>query len=68
MFHMGDHADAWPAFGFHLVEVFKAGEVSSSVRSSGLSGLLADWVSSSHVVDAGDLQGFGALLSTGEVG
>lgn len=68
MFHMGDHADAWPAFGFHLVEVFKAGKVSSGVWSSGFSGLLADWVSSSDIIDAGDLHGFGALLGTGEEG
>jgi hypothetical protein len=31
VFHMGDHANAGPAFGFHLVEVFEAGDVSSSI-------------------------------------
>lgn len=65
---MCDHADAGPAFRLHLVEVFQAAEVSSGVGSSGFGGLLADWVGGSHVVDAGDLQGFGALLGGGEDG
>jgi len=65
---VGDEADAGPAFRFHLVEVFEAGEVSSSVRSSSFSSLLADGVGSTHVVDAGHLHGLGALLCVGENG
>jgi len=31
VFHVCDHADAGPALGFHLVEVFQAGQVGSCV-------------------------------------
>lgn len=68
VFHMCDHADAGPAFRFHFVEVFKAGEVSSGIGSSGLSGLLADGVGGANVIDAGHLHGLGALVSIGEKG
>jgi hypothetical protein len=64
--HMGDHADAGPAFGFHLVEVLETGKVSRSVRSSSLRRLLADGVGSAHVVHAGHLQRFSALLGMRE--
>jgi hypothetical protein len=65
---MGNHANAGPAFGFHLVEVFQASDVSSGISSCGFSGLLADGVGSSDIVDASDLQGFSALLGTSEEG
>lgn len=63
---VGEPADAGPALGLHFLEVFDAGEVSSSVGSSGLSGFLADGVGSSEIVDAGDLLSLSALLSDGE--
>jgi len=65
---MGEEADARPAFGLHLVEVLQALQVSSSVRSSGFSSLLANGVGKSEIIDAGDLEGFGALLRVGEAG
>ena len=68
MLHVGDHADAGPALGLHLVEVFHAGHVSDGIGSSSLGRLLADRVSSSEVVDTCDLHGLGALLGAGEVG
>ena len=61
---MSEPADAGPAFGLHLVEVFKAGKVSSGIGSSGLSGLLADGVGSSEVINASDLHGLGALVGS----
>jgi hypothetical protein len=66
--HVCDHADAGPAFGFHLVEVFEAGEVCGGVGSSGFSGLLANGVGCTDVVDAGHLEGLRALLGVGEEG
>lgn len=68
VFHVSDHADARPALRFHLVEVFHAGEVGSGIRSSSLSGLLADGVGDPEVIDAGDLHGLGALLGSSEAG
>lgn len=65
---MSEPANARPAFRLHLVEVFQALQVSSTVRSSGLGCLLADWVGDSEVIDAGDLKGLGALLGPGEAG
>jgi hypothetical protein len=59
---MGNQANARPAFGFHLVEVFEAGKVSSSIGSSSFGSLLADGVSSTNVIDTGNLHGLGALL------
>lgn len=61
---MGNEADAWPAFGFHLVEVFQACKVSSSIGSSGFSSLLADWIGSSNIVHTGNLESLGALLGS----
>ena len=60
---LAEPANAGPALGLHLVEVFHAGEVSSGVGSSGFSSLLADGVCGSEVINAGDLHRFGALLS-----
>lgn len=59
---LGEQADAGPAFGLHLVEVFQAGQVGESVGSSSFGSLLADGVGSSEVIDALDLHGFGALV------
>lgn len=65
---VGNHADAWPAVGFHLVEVFHAGEVSSHVGSSGFGGLLAGGIGSSHIVHTHDLLGLGAVVGGGDGG
>jgi len=61
-----EKADAGPALRLHFVEVFEAGQVGSSVWSSGLCSLFADRVGSIEVINAGDLQGFSALLSCGK--
>jgi hypothetical protein len=68
VFSVGNEADAGPAFGFHLVEVLEAGEVSGGIGSSGFGGLLADGVGDPYVVDASDLHGLSALLGSGEEG
>lgn len=68
MFHVSDHADAGPALGLHLVEVFHTGHVSDSIGSSGIGGLLAHGVCGSEIIDACNLHSFGALLGAGEVG
>ena len=57
-----EEADAWPALGFHLVEVLEAGKIGGGVSSSSFGSLLADGVGGSDVVDTGDLEGLGALL------
>lgn len=61
----GNHADARPAVGFHLVVVFHAGEVGDHVGSSGLGGLLTNRVGGSDIIDTGDLLGFWALFLGG---
>ena len=53
---LGEHADAGPALGLHLVDVFHAGQGGNHVGSSSLGSLLANGVGSSEVVNAGDLQ------------
>jgi hypothetical protein len=65
---MGDQTNAGPAFGFHLVEVFKAGKIGGSIRTSGFSSLLADGVGGSNIIDTGNLHGFCALLRVSEEG
>ena len=68
MLEMCEKANAWPAFGFHLIEVFQTGEVSRGVTSSSLSSLFTDWIRTSEVVDTSDLHRFSALLGAGEDG
>ena len=65
---VGEPADAGPALGLHLVEIFEAGQVEGGVGSLFLGGFLADWVGLSEVIDAGDLPGLGALLGGGQAG
>jgi len=64
---MSNHADARPAFRFHLVEVFETSKISSSVRSTSFSSLFADGVGNSDVINTGNLHGFSALLGSSEV-
>ena len=66
VFHVGNHANAGPALRFHLVEVFHAGQVSSSVSSCGLSSFLAHRVGCAEVIDTGDLRCLSALLGSSE--
>jgi hypothetical protein len=65
---MGKKADAWPAFGFHFVEVFHACEISSSITSSSFGSLFANWVGTSEIINASDLHGLSALLAASEDG
>jgi hypothetical protein len=65
---LAEPADAGPALGLHLVDVFHASEVAGEVGSSGFGGLLADGVGGPEVVDAGHLHGQGAGLGCGEAG
>jgi len=67
MFHMGNHANARPAFWFHFVEVFEASKIGSSIRSTGFSSLFAYGVGSSNVISTGNLHGLSALLGSSEV-
>ena len=64
--HVSDQANAGPAFRFHLVEVFETGEVSSSIRSTSFSSLLADGVGSTNVINTGHLLSLCALLGVSE--
>ena len=59
---VSEPADAGPALGLHLVEVLQAGQVSCGIGSSSFGSFLADGVSSSEIVHAGDLHRFGALV------
>jgi hypothetical protein len=63
---IGEPANARPAFGLHLAEVFHAGHIGSSVGSSSFCGLLAHGVGLSEVIDASDLFGLGALIGSDE--
>lgn len=65
---MSNHADARPAFGFHLVEVFEASEIGSGIGSSGFSSFFANGVGGANVINTGDLKGLGALLGMSEEG
>jgi len=59
---VGNQANTGPAFGFHLVEILETAKISSSIRTSCFSSLLADRVSSTNIVDTGNLLGLSALL------
>jgi len=50
MISFGNHADTWPTVSFHFVVVFDTGKIGNHIRSSGICGLFAIWISSSDVI------------------
>ena len=57
----GKVANASPAFGFHFIEVFHAGQISSGVGTSSLSSFLAYRVGQSEIISTSYLHGLRAL-------